>query len=212
MDFDQENQWWNPSSSSVDHDHALVAEAKPDEKSSIASTHKKRGGGRKINRRLSEVRDPNKKSTMSSGNPDMVVAAHEMATVTLRGKIPLLDLYTSVCPPELESRADVDIRNAAICNSWSSSSSGITRKFPVENPASVDKAVSNASMMDLWGSNVCCEHGNIEFVDEEAVFNMPGLVNSMAEGMLLTPPAMKRGFKWDYIDDDYAYLDLWGNS
>ncbi|XP_073291363.1 ethylene-responsive transcription factor ERF027-like [Primulina huaijiensis] len=209
MDFDQENQWWNPSSSSVDHDHALVTEADPDEKSSIASMHKKRGG-RKINRRLSEVRDPNKKSTISSGNPEMAVVAHDMAAVTLRGKVPLLDFSTSVCPPGMVSCAD-DIRKAARYSSCSSSSSCIMSEFPAEKYAPVDK-ISNASMMDLWGSNVGCDHGNIEFVDEEAVFNMPDLVNSMAEGMLLTPPAMKRGFKWEDIDDDYTYLDLWGNS
>lgn len=54
----------------------------------------------------------------------------------------------------------------------------------------------------------------IGFVDEEEMFNMPGLVNSMAEGMLLTPLAMKRGFKRsrdsdDQVDIDANYISLW---
>ncbi|KAL9235451.1 hypothetical protein vseg_010209 [Gypsophila vaccaria] len=44
-------------------------------------------------------------------------------------------------------------------------------------------------------------------------FNMPALINSMAEGMLLTPPALKKGVQWDEIDinehDCYIDLDLW---
>ncbi|KAK9734529.1 hypothetical protein RND81_04G145900 [Saponaria officinalis] len=51
------------------------------------------------------------------------------------------------------------------------------------------------------------------FLDEEAAFNMPVLINSMAEGMLLTPPALKKGVHWDEIDgnelDSYIDLDLW---
>ena len=43
------------------------------------------------------------------------------------------------------------------------------------------------------------------FLDEEALFNMPGLLESMAEGLILTPPARKRGFDWDDLGCD---LDL----
>ncbi|XP_073148395.1 dehydration-responsive element-binding protein 1B-like [Henckelia pumila] len=58
----------------------------------------------------------------------------------------------------------------------------------------------------------------IGFVDEEEMFNMPGLVNGMAEGMLLTPPAMKRGFNWSHdihdhqlVDDANFYINLWAD-
>lgn len=52
--------------------------------------------------------------------------------------------------------------------------------------------------------------GGAEFVDEEAIFNMPLLVDCMAEGMLLTPPSMKKGFSWSEDDDDgIVEFNLW---
>ncbi|GER55604.1 dehydration-responsive element-binding protein 1B [Striga asiatica] len=55
----------------------------------------------------------------------------------------------------------------------------------------------------------------IEFFDEEAIFNEPLLVDSMAEGMLLTPPAMKEGFSWSHFGvdiGDEVYFTLWEDS
>ncbi|KAF2307595.1 hypothetical protein GH714_030017 [Hevea brasiliensis] len=34
---------------------------------------------------------------------------------------------------------------------------------------------------------------------------------SMAEGLILTPPAMKRGFSWNDLDDDTVDLTLWSD-
>ncbi|KAI5577694.1 hypothetical protein BDE02_09G131100 [Populus trichocarpa] len=68
-----------------------------------------------------------------------------------------------------------------------------------------EKKVSNEepfSNMVMSCSNNCCSekvpnHSNATFFDEEALFNMPGLLDSMAEGLILTPPAMARGVYWD---------------
>ncbi|KAF2307596.1 hypothetical protein GH714_030035 [Hevea brasiliensis] len=49
------------------------------------------------------------------------------------------------------------------------------------------------------------------FLDEEELFNMPALLDSMAEGLILTPPAMKRGFSWNDVDDDTVDLTLWSD-
>ncbi|KAF4352921.1 hypothetical protein F8388_000681 [Cannabis sativa] len=50
-----------------------------------------------------------------------------------------------------------------------------------------------------------------EYLDEEEVFNMPGLLDSLAEGLILTPPAMKKGFSWDDYNNngfnDYSSND-----
>ncbi|XP_028790577.1 uncharacterized protein LOC114746526 [Neltuma alba] len=32
--------------------------------------------------------------------------------------------------------------------------------------------------------------------DEEELFNMPALMNSMAEGLIIPPPALQTGFNW----------------
>ena len=55
---------------------------------------------------------------------------------------------------------------------------------------------------------ICCENKDAEqprtfFLEYEALFNMRGLLDSMAEGLILTPP--RRGFDWDDLG---CYLDL----
>ncbi|XVF69115.1 hypothetical protein PTKIN_Ptkin11bG0054900 [Pterospermum kingtungense] len=50
------------------------------------------------------------------------------------------------------------------------------------------------------------------FIDEEALFNMPELLNSMAEGMLIAPPTMSLQRQVDRDDDTASTIniDLWG--
>ncbi|CAN0879914.1 Dehydration-responsive element-binding protein 1F [Linum grandiflorum] len=45
-------------------------------------------------------------------------------------------------------------------------------------------------------------NGEMMYVDEEEIFNMPVLLDSMAEGLIVTPPAMKRGWFWNDVADD----------
>lgn len=49
---------------------------------------------------------------------------------------------------------------------------------------------------------------SVEFVDEEAMFNMPLLMDCMAEAMLLTPPALKKGFYWTHDVDHHLHFAL----
>lgn len=96
----------------------------------------------------------------------------------------------------------------SILNAWSpNSSSSNPRENHVEETCLIDFPSKKESVKDSLTDLL------IGFIDEDEMFNMPGLVNSMAEGMLLTPPAMKRGFKWSHdIDqvDDANYINLWG--
>ncbi|XP_055827266.1 dehydration-responsive element-binding protein 1A-like [Solanum dulcamara] len=52
---------------------------------------------------------------------------------------------------------------------------------------------------------------NAFFVDEEALFYMPGLLTSMAEGLMLPPPqCLEIGDH--YVEADDAYMSLWNYS
>jgi len=46
------------------------------------------------------------------------------------------------------------------------------------------------------------------FFDEEVLFNMPGFLDSMAEGLLIRPPSMKSALDWDDVDCEMD-LTLW---
>ncbi|XP_047964824.1 dehydration-responsive element-binding protein 1F-like [Salvia hispanica] len=82
---------------------------------------------------------------------------------------------------------------------------GAKKRSPRPRPPSLDTGNINGS-----SSSSLKKEEVVEFVDEEALYNMPLLVDSMAQGMLLTPPALKKGFNWTHdnphIDFDFT---LW---
>ncbi|KAF8380653.1 hypothetical protein HHK36_028143 [Tetracentron sinense] len=60
--------------------------------------------------------------------------------------------------------------------------------------------------------NVTMLPENVFYMDEEAVFDMPGLLANMAEGLLLSPPpCMGNGCDWDFVESE-AELSLWSYS
>ncbi|XP_057484537.1 dehydration-responsive element-binding protein 1F-like [Actinidia eriantha] len=92
------------------------------------------------------------------------------------------------------------------------------QKNSVLEPIMVDSSNFESHKIDIehFSSDSTCVEGSNSvfsdplvpvFVDEEALFNMPALLDSMAEGLLLTPPAMKTGFNWGDMDDG-QHMDL----
>ncbi|KAJ4848692.1 hypothetical protein Tsubulata_044444 [Turnera subulata] len=80
-----------------------------------------------------------------------------------------------------------------------------------DNQCAALEAADNAgcvSVFDFWCHESKEKNGE-NFVDEEELFNMPGLLDSMAEGLILTPPGISTGFSsWD--DEENAVdLNLW---
>ncbi|KAJ4847982.1 hypothetical protein Tsubulata_033075 [Turnera subulata] len=72
-----------------------------------------------------------------------------------------------------------------------------------------DSSAGCVSVFNFWchESKEKNEGGN--FVDEEELFNKPGLLDSMAEGLILTPPGICTGFSWDDEENAAVDLNLW---
>ncbi|KAG5124500.1 hypothetical protein JHK82_031237 [Glycine max] len=155
------------------------------------------------NKWVCEIREPIKKSRVWVGTyptPEMAARAHDVAVLALSGTSAKFNFPDSVSLlPLAKSHSAVDIREAA-------------------KAASIEAFIPNTAFSSSHNNSNFGENGNAEdtclnigmhddesetmFFDEEAVYNMPGLLDSMAEGLLITPPSMKRAMDWDDIGCD----------
>ncbi|KAI3713382.1 hypothetical protein L1987_71959 [Smallanthus sonchifolius] len=134
---------------------------------------------------VSEIREPRKSKRIWLGTyprPEMAAAAYDVAALALKGSDVVLNfpdlvgLYTVPAVPE---------------------------PALVRSAAGAAAALMKSSAMDLISSP---DHGEIaaagnEFMDEEAIFDMPNLLVDMAEGMLMSPP---RQPVTDYYSPGYS--------
>ncbi|KAG4961184.1 hypothetical protein AAZX31_13G299800 [Glycine max] len=155
------------------------------------------------NKWVCEVREPNKKSRIWLGtypSPEMAARAHDVAVLALKGTSAVFNFPDSVSLlPVANSSSAADIRLAAskvssVFGPSSSSSSRVETK-----PCLVDGFVKTENNVD---------EVKTVFFDEEAFYNMPVFLDSMAEALLITPPSMKRAFDWDEVDCE-TDLTLW---
>ncbi|URE48312.1 AP2 ERF domain-containing transcription factor [Musa troglodytarum] len=171
---------------------------------------RERNGGRWV----CEVREPHKKDRIWLGTfrtPEMAARAHDVAAIALRGESAHLNFPDSAWAlPRARSSAAEDVRRAAAeaaevfgaseTRSQQSSSSSTMPPAAPRDGREADAAPEAAAWMP-----------SAVFVDEEALFNMPALLDDMARGLLLTPPAMQRGFDWDRVDEHHMDLSLWAD-
>ncbi|KAK1309800.1 Dehydration-responsive element-binding protein 1F [Acorus calamus] len=148
-----------------------------------------RDGGRWV----CEVREPGKKTRIWLGtyaDPESAARAHDVAALAFFGASAQLNFPESArgLPRARSSKAD-DIRAA------------VAAAAAAEASSASETATGGREEEEGGG-------GASGFVDEEAVFNVPGLIEGMAEGMMLTPPAMQKGFDWDHLDC-HVDLSLW---
>ena len=162
-----------------------------------------RGVRRKNSRKwVCEVREPNKKSRIWLGTfptAEMAARANDVAAIALRGRHACLNFADSVWRlPVPASAAAKDIQRAALeaaeafrpAQLGGVSGDDLTRR--IENAAAAvtvaETAVTVAAEAETVAAEAETEPESVFFMEEEAVFNMPGLLRDMAEGMLLPPP------------------------
>ncbi|KAI3800145.1 hypothetical protein L1987_35455 [Smallanthus sonchifolius] len=179
-----------------------------DEEVMLASKNPKKRAGRKkfketrhpvyrgVRRRDSgkwvcEVREPNKKTRVWLGTyptADMAARAHDVAVLAMRGRSACLNFADSLWRLPIPESSNVkDIQKAAV--------EAAEAFRPVES-----------DVVEIEETEI---PGNVFYVDDECIFEMPGFLADMAEGMMLPPP---RTVEYDNCQDElefYVDASLW---
>ena len=150
-----------------------------------------------------EVREPNKKTRIWLGTfpiAEMAARAHDVAAIALRGRSACLNFADSAWRlPSPASLDPKDIQKAA--------SEAAEAFRPPELKESLGKKKE-----EVTPAVVATTSENLFYMDEEAMFGMPGLLTNMAEGMLLPPPhCMEQEYSRDDVDI-FADVSLWSHS
>ncbi|GAB4858657.1 basic helix-loop-helix protein [Ancistrocladus abbreviatus] len=193
-----------PESSSQSDCKSPISRNFSDEEIMLASSHPKKRAGRKkfretrhpvyrgVRQRNSgkwvcEVREPKKKSRIWLGTfptAEMAARAHDVAALALRGRSACLNFVDSAWRLPIPASSDnKDIQKAA---------AEAAENF---RPAALQEAVSRRDGRkeeDRSGGGEEAmpmpETDSVFYMDEEAIFDMPGLLAHMYEGLMMPPP------------------------
>ncbi|KAB1222311.1 hypothetical protein CJ030_MR2G002016 [Morella rubra] len=136
---------------------------------------------------VSEIREPRKPNRIWLGTfptPEMAAVAYDVAAIALKGQDAELNFPNSASSlPVPASTSPRDIQAAA-----ASAAAALGAAAAAMQAA---KDASTANEGDGAQSIVDPERPvDVEFVDEDLIFDMPNVLMNMAEGMLLSPPRL----------------------
>ncbi|CAN6484985.1 unnamed protein product [Victoria cruziana] len=150
---------------------------------------------------VSEIREPGKMTRIWLGtfpSPEMAAAAYDVAALALKGRDAVLnfnDVAETFPVPASTSREDIQAAAIEAASRFQQSpgtdgSASSRQLSPAARESSTDTEPAGASQQPDDGRPSPELPQGDQFVDEDALFNMPNLLVDMAEGMLLSPPRM----------------------
>ncbi|KFK26808.1 hypothetical protein AALP_AA8G296100 [Arabis alpina] len=130
---------------------------------------------------VSEIREPRKTTRIWLGTypvAEMAAAAYDVAALALKGSDAVLNfpgLALTYVPPASTSAADIRAAAARAAEMKQPDPGGAERVLEPGQPGKEEEEALTSTL---------------EFMDEEAMLNIPTLLSEMAEGMLMSPPRM----------------------
>ena len=149
---------------------------------------------------VSEIREPRKTSRIWLGtypSAEMAAVAYDVAARALKGSDAILNFPNSISSrPVPASTSPSDIRSAAAA----AAAEALQGKYL---KAKKEELTAGEEDRSLNGET------SGRFVDEEEMFNLPNLLDSMAQGMLMSPPRLSPATLSDDSPDASDCESLW---
>ncbi|KAL4347814.1 hypothetical protein GQ457_17G021500 [Hibiscus cannabinus] len=127
---------------------------------------------------VSEIREPRKTTRIWLGTyptPEMAAAAYDVAALALKGSQAAINFPAFVTSyPLPASASSADIRKAA------ASAAALLKKEETRSEINIRAVYDHEAKIE--------EMRKEEYVDEDALLNLPNLLVDMAQGMLVSPP------------------------